>query len=99
MVATMVATMVDDANNPEILTHCANALMAKAIVVALADQGIQATTTGDYTAGFLAEAPGTSQVVVKRKDLPRAQQVLAEINADTTEIDWSQVDVGEPEDD
>jgi len=91
--------VVHDANNPEILTHCANGLMARALVAALADQGIQATTTGDFTAGFLAEAPGTVQVVVKRKDLPRAQQVMDEADADTTQIDWSQVDVGEPEND
>ena len=61
---------------------------AAIIVAALAVRGVQASTTGDYTAGFRAEARGQVRVVVRRADLARAKQSLAEIEKDQTEIDW-----------
>ncbi len=90
--------MTTDPHNPEVLTRVRTEVEAAALVTALAARGIEAFTTGSYTAGFRAEAPGEVQVLVRREDLARAQQTLAEIEQDQTEIDWSQVDVGEPED-
>ena len=68
---------------------------AGVIVAALEQEGIQATMTGTYTAGFRAEAPGWVKILVAEEDLPRAQRVLHDVRQDRAEIDWSQVDVGE----
>jgi hypothetical protein len=72
-------------------------LEAAAVVAALTEQDIHATTTGSFTAGFQAEAPGQVSVVVKSSDLEAARQVLDKFELGGAEIDWSQVDVGEPE--
>ena len=54
--------------------------------------------TGGFTAGFKAEAPGSVQILVRSSDLDEAERALAEIRKDEGEIDWSQIDVGQPED-
>jgi len=90
--------MSTDPNNPELLTSVRTEVEAVAVVAALADRGIEATLTGSFTAGFLAEAPGLVQVVVRHEELARAKQILVEIEQDRTDVDWSQVDVGEPDD-
>ncbi len=90
--------MTTDPNNPEVLVSVPSDVEAAAIVAALAERGVQASTTGGYTAGFRAEAPGQVSVVVRYADLDQAQLTLAEIKRDQAEIDWSQVDVGKPED-
>ncbi len=89
--------MKTDPNNPEILVRVPGDLEAAAIVNALATFGIEASTTGGYTAGFRAEAPGQVNVIVRHKDLQHAKQALAEFKQGETEVDWSQVDVGEPD--
>ena len=89
--------MPADPNNPEVLTSVGTDIEAAAIVGALAARGIEAATTGGYTAGFRAEAPGQVHVIVKREDLERARQALAEIEREQPEVDWSQIDVGEPD--
>ncbi len=68
------------------------------IVSSLEEHGIPATMTGVYTANFRTEAPGMVHVLVASADLPRAEAVLEEVHRERGEIDWSQVDVGEPED-
>ncbi len=73
-------------------------IQASLVVAALAESGILATATGGFTAGFRAEAPGYVDVVVSDKDLPRARQVLASIEMEQQPVDWSQVDVGRPDD-
>jgi hypothetical protein len=35
--------------------------------------------------------------MVATKDLERAKEVLAQVQEENDDIDWSQVDVGEPE--
>ena len=89
--------MTADPNNPEVLTRVRSDIEAAAIVAALTARGIKASTTGSYTAGFRAEAPGDVHVVVRHEDLSGAKQMLAEIEQDQIDVDWSQVDVGEPE--
>ncbi len=89
--------MPADPNNPEVVTSVRTDVEAAAIVSALAARGIEASTTGGYTAGFRAEAPGRVNVIVKYVDLHRAKIALAEIEQDQAGVDWSQVDVGEPE--
>jgi hypothetical protein len=68
------------------------------IVAALEQEGIKATTAGEATAGFRAEAPGWVQVLVAEADLRRAQAILEDVRHNhSDEVDWSTVDVGEPE--
>jgi len=86
-----------DLNNPTTLTRYCSEVDAAAILAALSESGIQGTTTGSFTTGFQTEAPGDVTVVVRQSDLPRAQEVLAEIENMKKDIDWSAVDVGEPE--
>lgn len=87
-----------DTNNPILLTRFVSEIEAVAILAALAESGIQGTTTGTFTTGFRTEAPGDVSVFVRHGDLPKALEVLSAIEANTNEIDWSNVDVGEPED-
>ena len=79
------------------LLRVSHEVEAAAIVTALAAQGIKASTTGSFTAGFRAEAPGYISVIVRRDDLDSARQVLAGIEREQADVDWSQVDVGDGE--
>ncbi|MEQ1824706.1 MAG: hypothetical protein ABL921_02125 [Pirellula sp.] len=87
-----------ETNNPVLLTRFVNEIEAVAILAALAECGIQGTTTGTFTTGFYTEAPGDVSVFVRSGDLPKALEVLSDVQASSTKIDWSNVDVGEPED-
>ena len=87
-----------ETNDPILLTRFVSEIEAVAILAALAEYDIQGTTTGTFTTGFRTEAPGDVSVFVRHRDLPKALEVLAEVEAARTEIDWSNVDVGEPED-
>lgn len=79
------------------LTSLPTEVQAMIIVNALKEQGVPATAVGGYTAGFKAESPGWVQVMVTEEDLPVAQNTLTKLKEEIAEIDWSQVDVGEPE--
>ena len=87
---------MSDHDSPVRLVSVRNEIEAGAVVNALAEYGLKALAVGDYTAGFKAEAPGLVSVLVKRTDLARAQEFLAQMREQETEIDWSSVDVGEP---
>lgn len=88
-------------NNPtdhiELLASFPTEAQAMIVVNALKELGIPSTAVGGYTAGFKAEAPGWVQVMVTEEDLPVAKNTLAKFRKEIAEIDWSQVDVGEPE--
>lgn len=90
--------MTDDPNNPTVLTEVPTEIEATSIATALASFEVEATTTGGYTSGFQTEAPGWVKVVVRQCDLQRAKVALDEIKKDMADFDWSQVDVGQPED-
>jgi len=81
-----------------LLTSAPNEMEAGIIIGALQDRGIKSTMSGVYTSGFRAEAPGWVQVLVSEGDLSAAQAVLDDVCAGNEEVDWSQVDVGTPED-
>jgi len=68
------------------------------IVGGLEARGIRAIMTGVNTASFRAEAPGSVEVLVAEQDLAKAEAALEEVRAEQADIDWSQVDVGEPDD-
>jgi hypothetical protein len=65
--------------NPETLVSVPSDLEAAMIVSALAAHEVDATTSGEFTAGFRAEAPGEVKVLVRRSDLERARQVLGDL--------------------
>ena len=79
------------------LTSVPTDMEASVIVAALEEEGVASTATGGYTAGFKAEAPGWVQVLVAEADLPVARNTLAKLRKENAEIDWSKIDVGEPE--
>src|SRR5262245_35886631 len=91
--------MADDSDNPVLLTSAPNEMEAGIIVGALEAEGIKAAMSGVYTAGFRAEAPGWVRILVAGHDLARAQAILADVRSNRDQLDWSQVDVGQPEDD
>ena len=75
--------MLDPGNNPETLVSVSNDLEAAMIVSALAAQGVDASTAGDFTSGFRAEAPGIVKVIVRRADLTRAREALDVLKSET----------------
>jgi hypothetical protein len=81
----------------EILAAVSNEVEAAAIVGALQEKGIHAVATGGYISGFKAEAPGEVRILVRHQEAERARQMLDQIRQEQTEIDWSEIDVGEPE--
>ena len=93
------ATMVDENPlEPVRLISAPHESAAGMIVAELEDEGIKATMAGENTADFRIGVPGWVDVYVAEKDLPRAQEILLRVQAENDHIDWSQVDVGEPED-
>jgi hypothetical protein len=90
--------MADHPDYIALVTSAPTEMEAGIIVSALQENGIKATMAGQTTAGFRAEAPGWVQVLVAEEDLARAQAVLEELRRESNDIDWSQVDVGQPED-
>lgn len=89
--------MAQDADNLARLTSVRTEMEAGVIVSNLEERGIQATMSGIHTANFRAEAPGWVEVLVAENALPQAKEVLEEARSQHDDIDWSQVDVGEPE--
>lgn len=69
---------------------------AAVIVNALANAGVTSKTHGEFTAGFRAEAPGEVKILIHPSDVGAAKAVLKDIETDE-EIDWDNIDVGEPE--
>ena len=87
-----------DHQNPEVLISVADDVEATVIIAALQSRDIKATATGGFTAGFRTETPGHIDVLVRHEDLVQARKALAEIEEDQGHVDWSKVDVGDPED-
>lgn len=84
-----------DPNNPEVLTSVRTEMEVAAVVSALVAQGVPSTTTGSFTAGFRAEAPGYVSVVVRKEDLNRPRHARAETELVAPQVDWPQIDGGE----
>jgi hypothetical protein len=79
------------------VTSAPNEMEAGVIIAALADAGIKATMDGTATAEFRVGVPGQVEILVAKEDLDRARTVLREDEDNQDDVDWSQVDVGEPE--
>lgn len=89
--------MTDDPNNPEVLVSLATEAEAASIVIALGERDIEATEIESSAFPGPLAWDGAIRVMVKRSDLERAKEALAEIRKEFSEIDWSNVDTGEPE--
>ena len=90
--------MTDETNDLIVLASVSTETEAAMIVGRLASEGIQADSEGALTSSFRTEVPGLVKIVVKPNDLARAREILVECQNDISEIDWSQVDVGQMED-
>lgn len=78
-----------------VIAQCQTEWHAEATAAALRARGIAAQAEGGYVAGWRAEAPAASRVMVFTKDLLRARLALTELRTQSHSIDWDQVDVGE----
>jgi hypothetical protein len=70
---------------------------ASVIVGALEEAGIKARAVGGVIADFREGVPAGVAVVVAGADLARAQQVVEELRRHRGEVDWSKVDVDNPD--
>ena len=80
------------------LTKVANESEAKSLIGLFEDEGIAVFVNGGDDLSLFGDDVGDIQLIVKKADYQKAAELLAEIEAENSEIDWSQVDVGEPED-
>ena len=79
------------------LTRVPSETEAAIVIAALEDNGIKAESD-EYTSGLRAGAWNWVDIMVATKDLASAKEVLAQVQEENDHIDWSQVDVGQPED-
>ena len=79
------------------LTSAPSETEASIVVAALEENGIRASSD-EYTSGLRAGAWNWVDIMVAEQDLERAKEVLADVQRENDHIDWSQVDVGPPED-
>ena len=80
-----------------VLTSVLTEPEAAMIVAALKQDDIDAVTEGALPSGMRAEAPGDVRILVRRADVDLAKARLIEYRKGFAAIDWSTVDVGEPE--
>ena len=80
------------------LTNVPNEAEAKSLIGLFEDEGIKVFINGGDDLSLFGEELGDVQLIVKKSDYDQAAKLLQEIEAENSEIDWSQVDVGEPED-
>ncbi len=89
---------MNESADPVLLTEVPTEADAILLRDRLAEHGIKAAYNGAAIAGFRAEAPAMVRLLVSADDLGKARELVAEHNTGPGgEIDWSQVDVGEPE--
>lgn len=90
---------MSEPTNPVLLTEVPTEADAILLRDALAEHSVRAVYNGAAIAGFRAEAPAMVRVLVAAEDLERAKQLITDHGLDSgAEVDWSQVDVGDPED-
>lgn len=89
---------MSESNEPVVLTEVTTEVEAAVLQQLLGDAGIKSVYNGAAISGFAAEAPAMVRLLVDKADRERARKLLAERREkDATLIDWSSVDVGEPE--
>jgi hypothetical protein len=80
------------------LTTTVTSVEAAAIISALDRAGIKAVMGNVNSAAMIPEAMEV-EVLIAQHDLPRATTLLRLLEEHGADVDWSQVDVGEPESD
>ena len=80
------------------LTNVVNEAEAKSLIGLFEDEGIAVFINGGSDLSLFGDEAGDVQLIVKKSDYDQAAKLLEEIEAENSEIDWSQIDVGEPED-
>lgn len=88
---------MSEADDLSQLTSVNTSVEAAAIVAALDRAGIRARMGNVNSAAMIPEAMEV-EVLVANHDMPRATTLLRLIEEHGLDIDWSQVDVGQPED-
>ncbi len=86
--------MTSDPNSPTVVYSAVNPIEAAAVATALEAEGIETTTTGSYTGGFQAEAPGEIQVVVRQSQAEKALAILERLEG---EAEMDNADANEDE--
>jgi hypothetical protein len=86
--------MTDDSRTV-VLARASSEWQASLLVEVLRERGIDAEVSGALTSQFRAEAPGYARVIVPSDQLEAAEAALAAHRQAVSEIDWSQVDLGE----
>lgn len=79
------------------ITSAHSVMDAAPIIAALERAGIKAMTGNTASATVLPEAMGEVEILVANHDAPRARTLLDLIEEHGADVDWSQVDVGDPE--
>ena len=82
---------------PAVLASFPHELEASLLVNELQNRDINARMSGEMVSGFRAEAPGDVAVLVPIQDMQRAREILHELRNESSDIDWSKIDVGEPD--
>jgi hypothetical protein len=86
---------MSDESRAVVLVQVSTDWEAGLIAEALRHRGIDAEVAGALTSQFRAEAPGLVRVIVPHAQLERARAALEEQKREASDIDWSQVDVGD----
>jgi Putative prokaryotic signal transducing protein len=81
-----------------VVASAENEMEAGVMVAALEEAGIKSTMSGAATADFRVGVPGDVQILVAEADEAKAREIIRLGEENKEGVDWSQVDVGEPED-
>lgn len=90
-------SLMQDDQELKVLTRMSSEHHAQLMIAALARRGIDAHLSGSPVSDFKVGVPGQVSVFVRPEDYDPAQQALTEMRSDQSQIDWLQVDVGQPE--
>jgi hypothetical protein len=86
--------MSTDADRTYVVAVVATEWEATLVVDALKARGIEVEASGMLTSAFRAEAPGGVKIICRQADAERALAAMKEYQAESSEIDWSKVDLG-----
>jgi hypothetical protein len=87
--------MTADPEGLVVLTEAKTGFEAETIAHSLEAQGVRATVADAMTTELFSGAIGSAKVMVRRADLETARNALRAIKAESVDIDWSELDVGE----
>ena len=89
--------MSADPNDPVVLASVPSEVEASIIATALQEADIEAEVTDAASSQFRIGSPEGAHVLVKLADLERAKIELEKIRLEAAHIDWSKVEVGDPD--